>query len=267
MPPTIKLRLTGTLRPGVVGKDVIVAMCAHFSADQVLNTVLEVDADPDSLASLSVDDRLTIANMSTEWGALGAVFPVDDLTARYLCHHTKADAERVAAALRHPLTADATAHYASTLTVHLDTIRPCVSGPNSVKTYRPVDEVEAERIPVHKAYLLSCVNARASDLRQAAGVVRGHRVAPGVSLYLAAASSHVQEAAEASGDWQALLDAGAIPLVSGCGPCIGLGVGVLLEGETGISATNRNYRGRMGSPKATTYLASPAVVAASALSG
>ncbi len=114
---------------------------------------------------------------------------------------------------------------------------------------------------------MSCVNSRASDLKAAADVIRGKKVAKGVEFYVAAASSVVQREAEEAGDWGALMAAGAKPLPAGCGPCIGLGVGLLEDGEVGISATNRNYKGRMGSPNAQAYLASPAVVAASAIEG
>jgi homoaconitate hydratase len=124
-------------------------------------------------------------------------------------------------------------------------------------------------VPIQKAYLLSCVNARVADLHDAAEVVRdrGGHVAEGVEFYLAAASAEVQAKAESSGDWQTLLDAGAIPLPSGCGACIGLGRGLVGKGEIAISATNRNFKGRMGDRDALVYLGSPAVVAASALAG
>jgi len=124
-----------------------------------------------------------------------------------------------------------------------------------------------KNIRIHKAYLVSCVNSRVEDIAEAAAVVRGKKVAEGVEFYMAAASSEVQAEAEKRGDWQALLEAGAIPLPPGCGPCIGLGRGLLGDNEVGISATNRNFKGRMGSKSAKAYLASPAVVAASALAG
>ncbi len=120
---------------------------------------------------------------------------------------------------------------------------------------------------IDKAYLLSCVNARLEDLAEAARVLQGRRVADGVEFYLAAASAEVQKEAEAAGIWKALVDAGAIPLPSGCGPCIGLGRGTLEPGEVCISATNRNFKGRMGSREAQAYLGSPAVIAASAAAG
>jgi homoaconitate hydratase len=125
----------------------------------------------------------------------------------------------------------------------------------------------ADRIAVQKAYLLSCTNARLDDLVEAAAVLRGNKVADGVELYVAAASAEVQRAAEEDGAWQDLVRAGAITLPPGCGACIGLGVGLLEPGEVGISATNRNFKGRMGSRDAQAYLASPAVVAASAIAG
>jgi homoaconitate hydratase len=124
-----------------------------------------------------------------------------------------------------------------------------------------------ERIAIHKAYLLSCVNSRLEDLQAAARILRGNRVAAGVTLYLAAASAEIQAQAEADGTWQTLLDAGAVALPASCGPCIGLGQGLLAAGEVGISATNRNFKGRMGDRDARCYLASPEVVAASAIAG
>jgi len=122
-------------------------------------------------------------------------------------------------------------------------------------------------IKINKAYLVSCVNSRLQDLKEAAEVVKDKKVADGVEFYIAAASSEIQQESERLGYWQTLIEAGAKPLPPGCGPCIGLGAGLLEDGEVGISATNRNFKGRMGSPTAQAYLASPAVVAASAISG
>ena len=127
--------------------------------------------------------------------------------------------------------------------------------------------MEKQKVPIQKAYLVSCVNSRVEDIDAAAEVIRGKKVADGVELYIAPASREVQAAVEANGSWQVLLDAGARPLPPGCGPCIGLGTGLLEPGEVGISATNRNFKGRMGSRDARCYLASPAVVAASAAAG
>ncbi|MCH7548909.1 MAG: homoaconitase, partial [Candidatus Krumholzibacteriota bacterium] len=165
------------------------------------------------------------------------------------------------------IAADSDARYAVDLEIDLSTVIPHVSGPNQVKTMTSLPEMEKRRVAIQKAYLLSCVNARLEDLAAAAEVVRGQRVAEGVEFYVAAASAEVQERAEELGYWQDLASAGAIALPSGCGPCIGLGRGTMRDGEVGISATNRNFKGRMGSRNAEVYLGSPAVVAASALAG
>jgi homoaconitate hydratase len=172
------------------------------------------------------------------------------------------------------LVADKGATYAKSLYLNLSTLSPYVSGPNSVKVATPLRDLESQNIKLNKAYLVSCTNSRASDLAAAAKVFKDAskdgepaKIASGVEFYIAAASIPEQEAAEDAGDWQVLLAAGAKPLPAGCGPCIGLGTGLLEPGEVGISASNRNFKGRMGSPDAKAYLASPEVVAASALSG
>ena len=157
--------------------------------------------------------------------------------------------------------------YAAQIILDLGQVTPHVSGPDTVQVMQPLAEMEKKKVAIQKAYLLSCVNSRLDDLEAAAEVLKGKRVAPGVKFYLGAASKWVQEEAEKRGIWQILLDAGANPLPAGCGPCIGLGVGLLEPGEVGISATNRNFKGRMGSRDAQCYLSSPEVVAASALAG
>ncbi|MCA9295622.1 MAG: hypothetical protein KC983_03875, partial [Phycisphaerales bacterium] len=165
------------------------------------------------------------------------------------------------------LVADDDAHYDIELTLDLDSVIPHVSGPDHVKVMRSLPDIEREHVKINKAYLLSCVNARLEDLAEAARIVEGRHVAKDVEFYVAAASANVQQDAEALGHWQTLLDCGAIPLPPGCGTCIGLGAGTLNPGEVAISATNRNFKGRMGSRDAEAYLASPAVVAASAIRG
>lgn len=272
VPPVARVTLTGALRPGVTGKDLILTLCGEFRQDEVLNHAIEF-AGP-GVASLSVEDRLSVANMTTEWGALAGIFPVDAtlldwLRARVAAHpgHARLSAERLRALEADPPCADALADYAVEITVDLGSIAPWVAGPNAIKQARSVVELSQVEIPVQKAYLVSCVNSRVGDLAQAAQVLKGQRVKEGVAFYVSAASSQVQAEAEARGDWQILLDAGARVLPPGCGPCIGLGEGLLEEGESGISATNRNFKGRMGHASSQAYLASPAVVAASALAG
>ncbi|MBL8876802.1 MAG: homoaconitase [Phycisphaerae bacterium] len=259
VPPIARVHLTGRLAPGITGKDVILALCGILNRDQVLNHAVEFAGD--GIASLSMPDRLSISNMSTEWGALSALFPVDAITINYLRDRghlfTESDCPR----------ADADARYAVTIELDLGQVPSLITGPNDVKLVSAARELESRRIRINKAYILSCVNARYEDLAQAAAELAGERVASHVELYIAAASASEQQRAEADGTWQSLLDAGAIALPSGCGPCIGLGQGIAQAGDVAISATNRNYRGRMGHRDAQVYLASPAAVAASAREG
>ena len=287
VPPVAKVVLKGRLSPGVVGKDVIIALCGLFNKDEVLNHAVEFVGD--GAANLAMSARMTIANMTTEWGALAGVFPFDEVTVDYMRSRVPEFTSPKRPGKRGPtgrsgytnadvddwwnnrtqLSADADADYAIELELDLATVVPHVSGPNEVKTMVSLSEMERKRVPIQKAYLLSCVNARFEDLRDAAEVIRnrGGRVAEGVEFYLAPASAETQARAESTGDWQTLVGAGAIPLPPGCGACIGLGRGLVQKGENAISATNRNFKGRMGDRDAFVYLASPAVVAASALAG
>jgi homoaconitate hydratase len=275
VPRTVKVTLEGRLRSGVVGKDVILALCGLYNGGEVLNAAVEFHGP--GVGGLSISERMTIANMTTEWGALVGWFPFDDVTALYLRQRASLLASlgirdrltesMVEGWLAEPPAPNADAEYAAELVLDLSQVSPHVTGPDTVAVSRPVAEIAAEKITVHKAYLLSCVNSRFDDLAEAAEVLHGQRVAEGVELYVAAASAEIQAEAEAKGVWQALIDAGARPLPPGCGACIGLGVGLLKPGEVGISATNRNFKGRMGSRDARAYLASPAVVAESAVAG
>jgi len=289
VPPIVKVNLNGTLNKGVVGKDVIIALCGFFNTDEVLNHIIEFGGT--GVKNLNVDQRLTIANMTTEWGALGGVFPIDNITVEWLETRKEYISKRGLAGvpsdvdgngthprlndtkiseLRNSLSefeSDEKAYYAKTIDIDLSTIEPHVAGPNNVKTMTSISEIKERKLKVNKAYLVSCVNSRLEDISEAAEVLKGNNIAAGVEFYIAAASSEVQKESEKRGDWQILLNAGATPLPPGCGPCIGLGAGLLEDGEVGISATNRNFKGRMGSPSAEAYLASPAVVAYSAMKG
>jgi homoaconitate hydratase len=276
VPDIVRVTLDGQLSPGVTGKDVIIALCGVFNHDEVLNCCIEF-AGP-GLAGLSIEERMAISNMTTEWGALAGVFPYDDVTRAYLLGRAEYLARRgdrtprVTPDLVSRLDAecpraDADAYYAKDLQLDLSAVRPFVSGPNTVKTVQTVAELEYRNVRIHKAYVMSCVNGRLQDFQAAAAVVRGKRVAPGVEFYIAAASDEIERQAREAGYWQTLIEAGAIELPPGCGACIGLGRGTLEAGEVGISATNRNFKGRMGSREASVYLASPAVVAASAIAG
>jgi homoaconitate hydratase len=287
VPPVAKCVLTGKLQEGVTGKDVIVTLCGVFNKDEVLNHAVEFCGD--GVESLPMNERLTIANMTTEWGALVGLFPIDEESLRWLDEradyiekrglegvpsdkdfgsiHPRINRERIETLRKAIPKADEGAFYAKEMTLDLSSVRPYISGPNHVKVMCSVAEMEKRELKIQKAYLLSCVNGRLSDFTEAAKVIKGKKVADGVDLYISAASSEVQYESEKLGDWQILVEAGAKVLPPGCGPCIGLGVGLLEAGEVGISATNRNFKGRMGSKDAEAYLSSPAVVVASAVAG
>lgn len=289
VPPIAKVELKGKLQKGITGKDIIIALCGFFNNDEVLNHALEFTGD--GIKYLSIDQRLTIANMTTEWGALAGVFPIDEITIEWLKQrsdfikqrglegvpsdkdgngsHPRINEDSISRLMSQAdgLTADKKAYYAKSILVNLGDVEPYISGPNTVKIMTSVSEAKKKKIKIDKAYMVSCVNSRLDDIAEAAAILKGKKIAEHVKFYIAAASSEVQKESEKRGDWQNLIDAGAIPLPPGCGPCIGMGLGLLEDGEVGISATNRNFKGRMGSLNAQAYLASPAVVAASALAG
>ncbi|RCK56654.1 Homoaconitase, mitochondrial [Candida viswanathii] len=251
------------LPKGVTGKDIIVSLCGIFNNDEVLNHAIEFVGD-EAIAKLSIDYRLTIANMTTEWGALSGLFPIDDTLIDFYKqrlakinnpNHPRINKETIENLVNNRVASDDDAVYAKHLQIDLSHFSNSLS------------DLSKQEIAINKAYLVSCTNSRLSDIQAAADIIRGHKVHPNVEFYVAAASSLVQKDAEQLGAWQTILDAGAIPLPAGCGPCIGLGNGLLKDGEVGISATNRNFKGRMGSKDALAYLASPEVVAASAVLG
>ena len=274
IPRTIQVELAGKLRAGVSGKDVIITLCGLYNKEEVLNAVVEFCGE--GVHGLTVEERMSIANMTTEWGALVGWFPADAQTFAFLRERrlalgAAADHRLIEGDLRrleaNPPMPDSDAVYAAKIKLDLSTVTPHVSGPDTVQVMSSVAEIAKKKVAIQKAYLLSCVNSRLEDLAAAAKVLQGKKVASTVKFYVAAASKAVQAQAEEKGYWKTLGDAGATFLPPSCGPCIGLGIGLLEPGEVGISATNRNFKGRMGSRDAKCYLASPAVVAASAVAG
>lgn len=228
----------------MTGKDVIVALCTLFPTD-VHNLAVEFHGSEETMASLLVDDRLTICNMSCEWGVWSAIFAPFDKTLERWLRYKATDAvkckgratqerinhERIDELFANPPTGDPSAIFAKQLYLNLSTLSPYVSGPNSVKVATPLSELIPRSVKIDRAYILSCTNARASDFAAAAQVFRNAakansgkvpRIADGVQLYIAAASLSEQRSAEDSGDWQVLLDAGAQELPPGCAACIGL---------------------------------------------
>ncbi len=275
VPRTIKVNLNGAMKAGVTGKDVIITLCGMYNQGEVLNAVIEFGGT--GIKGLNIEERITIANMTTEWGALAGWFPIDEVCVAFMRErhqwlkdqgiNDRITDDDLAGWSNHPPASDSDATYAAEINLDLGQVTPHISGPHNLQVMTSLAEMHQNKMAINKAYLVSCTNSRLGDLEAAAAVVEGKQVATGVEFYIAAASQPIEDQAVASGAWQKLIDAGAEVLPPGCGPCIGLGKGLLEDGEVGISATNRNFRGRMGSREAEAYLASPAVVAASAMAG
>jgi homoaconitate hydratase family protein len=255
VPETIRVTLSGYLPRGVLGKDLVLRIIGDIGADGANYRAVEFHG---GIGGLSMDDRLTVANMGIEMGAKIAVFPVDAATEAYLAEHAPgAEWEAV--------WADAGAAYGRELCYDLSSLEPLVARPHTVDNVAPVSAVAG--LPVHQAFLGTCTNGRLSDLRAAASILAGKKVAPGVRLLVIPASRSIFLAASADGTLATLVEAGAMVAPPGCGPCLGAHQGLLAPGERCVSSSNRNFQGRMGSKDAEVFLASPLTVAASALRG
>jgi 3-isopropylmalate/(R)-2-methylmalate dehydratase large subunit len=254
VPATIRVHLSGRLAPGVMWKDVVLALAGQIGTDGAQYLALEFGGP--SATEVDVAGRLTMANMAVELGAKFGLFPADAVT---LAHFRRRgiDAE--------PFGPDPGARYMRTVGIDLDAMVPHVAAPPAVDNVKPVRAVEGT--PIDQAFIGSCTNGRIEDLRVAAGILSGHHVHPRTRLLVAPASGEIERQAMAEGLLETLLGAGALLLPVGCGPCFGGHGGVLAPGERCIGTHNRNFPGRMGSPRAEIYLASPATVAASALRG
>lgn len=258
VPETIRFELDGTLAPGVSWKDVILLIAGRFGTDVAQYRAIEF-AGPGA-AGADMASRLTVCNMAVEIGAKFGMFPADQVTAAYL-----AARGAPAAPAGEPCRPDDDARYAAVHEVPLGEVEPQVALPHNVDRVAPVGQVEGTVI--HQAFLGSCTNGRLEDLRDAAGILAGRHVHPGVRLLVAPASAAVYQEALAAGIISVLAEAGATVLPPGCGPCFGGHGGLLAPGERCIGTHNRNFRGRMGSTEAEIYLASPLTVAASAVAG
>jgi homoaconitate hydratase len=222
IPRSVQVVLEGRLPEGATGKDVIITLCGLYNHDEVLNAAIEFTGP--GVASLSMDARLSISNMTTEWGPLVGFFPVDEVTISYFKgvharlkalgveRFTEGDINRWST---NPPAPDPGAVYAARITLDLSQVTPHVSGPDTVQVMQSLAEMERKKVAIQKAYLVSCVNSRLEDLEAAAKVLKGKKVADGVQFYLGAASKWVQEEAERRGVWQTLMDSGAHPLPAG----------------------------------------------------
>jgi homoaconitate hydratase family protein len=255
VPRSLKIVLEGKLRPPASAKDLVLTIIGDISASGANYMSAEFHGD---VGSLSMEDRITIANMGVEMGAKIAVFPVDDLTRSYL------EAAGAPGGWE-AVWADPDASYAQTLTYDLAKIVPVVARPHTVDNVVPAAEIGD--VAVNQFLIGTCTNGRLGDLHTAAEILKGKRVHEASRLLVLPASRSVMLEATRDGTIAALVEAGAMVLPPGCGPCLGAHQGVLAPGERCLSTANRNFKGRMGCKEAEIYLASPATVAAGAIAG
>ena len=255
IPSAIRVVLTG--RPGkwVSGKDVILHLIGSIGVDGALYQSLEFTGD--GVAALSMDDRLCIANMAIEAGAKNGIFPVDEVTLAYCKDRFR----------REPVvyTADADAVYDRTVEIDLSALRPTVAFPHLPENTRTIDD--AGTVKIDQAVIGSCTNGRMEDLRTAAAILKGRKVAPRVRCIVIPGTQQIYLQAVREGLAEIFVEAGAVFSTPTCGPCLGGHMGILGKGERAVSTTNRNFVGRMGHIESEVYLASPAVAAASAVTG
>ncbi len=255
VPSAIRFVLTGKPQKWVSGKDVILHIIGKIGVDGALYKSMEFVGD--GIANLSMDDRFTIANMAIEAGAKNGIFPVDEQTVAYMKEHSKK-----------PYTvyeADEDAVYDATYTIDLSELELTVAFPHLPENTRTVRE--AGEVKIDQVVIGSCTNGRISDLRAAAEVLRGRKVARGVRVIVIPATQSIYLQAMEEGLLKTFIEAGAIVSTPTCGPCLGGYMGILAAGERAVSTTNRNFVGRMGHVDSEVYLASPAVAAASAVTG
>ncbi len=266
VPETMRITLEGKLESGVTTKDLTISLIGRLSSDGA--TYMAVEFDGDGVATLSPDSRAVLTNMMAEMGAKNACIAPDDATWRWLSETLKRTrphdhAGRLESFRERSLYPDRDADCAAHLQIDLSEIEPVVSCPHAVDNIRPLSEVANTRVDV--GFIGTCTNGRLEDIAAAADVLRGRRLRTRL-IVIPASSMVLREAAEA-GYVADLVAAGATFGTPGCGPCMGVHMGVLAPGEVCISSANRNFRGRMGEPDAEIYLANPAVVAASCAAG
>ena len=257
VPSAIKFNLINKPASCISGKDIILHIIGKIGVDGALYRSMEFFGD--GLQYLSIDDRLCIANMAIEAGAKNGIFPVDDITRAYIKDRFQGTPVEY--------TADEDAEYDEEYTIDLSALVPTVAFPHLPENARTVDEIGAEEVRIDQAVIGSCTNGRISDLRAAADILRGRKVAKGVRCIIIPSTQSVYLQAMHEGLMDIFIEAGAVVSTPTCGPCLGGHMGILAKGERAISTTNRNFVGRMGHVESEVYLASPAVAAASAVTG
>ena len=257
VPETLKVVVKGKLGRYVLPKDVILKLVGTISAEGANFKVIEFHGP--AVASMPTSGRLTLCNMSVEAGATSGIVPGDEETVRYLRE------EACVKDVIEPVTPDSDAQYASVTEIDAAALSPQIACPHTVDNVKPVEDIGKVRID--QVVIGSCTNGRLDDLEVAAGILNGKRVARGVRMLVFPASWRIYHRALAKGYLAQLAEAGAVIMNPGCGCCLGVHQGALGDKEVALSTTNRNFKGRMGNPNAEVYLCSPAVAAASALTG
>jgi len=255
VPETLKIVVNGKLPRGVYAKDVILNIIGRIGADGADYKAIEYSGD--TISSMSIASRMVISNLSMEAGAKVAFVIPDSITEDYVKTRAKGPYEMISP--------DPYATYLSEHTFDVSDLEPQLACPHQVDNVKPVTEVEGTKI--NQAVIGSCTNGRLEDLQEAARVLKGRKVHPEVRLLVVPASWKIFKEALSEGIIETLVDAGAVLVNAGCGPCLGAHQGCLAPGEVAVTSTNRNFQGRMGSAEAFLYLASPATVAASAIEG
>ena len=255
VPSAIKFNITGKPAKWISGKDVILHIIGMIGVDGALYKSMEFVGD--GIKYLTMDDRFTIANMAIEAGGKNGIFPVDDLTREYMKEHSKRPFVEYEA--------DADAEYDEEYTIDLSTLKPTVAFPHLPENTKTIDEVGD--VKIDQVVIGSCTNGRMDDLRIAAKILEGKKVAKGLRVIVIPATQQIYLDAMEEGLIRTFIEAGAIVSTPTCGPCLGGYMGVLAEGERCVSTTNRNFVGRMGHVESEVYLASPAVAAARAITG
>jgi len=255
VPESIKFVFTGSRGPWVSGKDFILHTIGKIGVSGALYRAMEFTGP--AIQELPMDDRLSMCNMAIEAGAKNGIIPPDKVTRKYV----RGRLEREAAWFR----SDSSAKYVATYEWDVTNLEPVVACPNLPQNTRPVRELKDVRID--QVVIGSCTNGRLSDLAVAAEILKGRRVAPGLRCLIFPATPTVGLDALRKGYLKIFMEAGAVVSTPTCGPCLGGHMGILAEGEVALATTNRNFTGRMGHPKSQVYLASPAVAAASAVTG
>lgn len=257
VPSAIKFVLTGKPQGWVTGKDVILHIIGMIGVDGARYKSMEFTGD--GVKNLSMDSRLCIANMAIEAGAKNGIFPVDEITEEYCSGRCK----------RTPVVyaADEDAEYDETYTIDLSALRPTVAFPHLPENTRTVDNIGEKEVRIDQSVIGSCTNGRLEDLRAAAAILKGRKVARDVRCIVIPGTQTIYLQALKEGLLEIFIEAGAIVSTPTCGPCLGGHMGILAENEKAVSTTNRNFIGRMGHITSEIYLASPAVAAASAVTG